>query len=112
MTVLDERKRMFESQFKREQDLRFRITARRNRLFGEWAARRLGLAGADAEAYARSVVDAQFERSGVIAKVNRDFRAKGVRATELDLHLALVLSSKDARRQVMSGRNSPGSLDR
>ena len=68
-----EREKGFEAEFKRNQELAFRVTARRNRLFGLWAADRLGLtAGEAAESYAKSVVAADFEKPGdadVIAKV-------------------------------------------
>jgi hypothetical protein len=59
------RKKGFEAEFKRNQELLFQVTARRNRLFGLWAAVRLGLpAGEEAEAYAKTVVAADFEAPG------------------------------------------------
>ena len=82
MKSLTEREKGFEAEFKRNQELMFRVTARRNRLFGLWAAVRLGLpAGEEAEAYAKTVVAADFEAPGdadVIEKVRADLEEKGV----------------------------------
>jgi hypothetical protein len=83
MTSFDERKRGFEADFARDQDLSFRVTARRNRLLGLWAAERLGLAaGAAAEDYAKTVIAADFKEPGdddVIEKVRGDLVAGGVK---------------------------------
>jgi hypothetical protein len=81
MSSFDKRKEGFESKFARDEELRFRATARRNKLLGLWAAEMMGLSGDEAEAYARSVVKADFEEPGdedVFRKVRSDFDEKGV----------------------------------
>lgn len=81
MTTFDGRKQAHEAEFALDQTLRFKATARRNKLLGLWAAEILGLTGADAEAYAKEVVKADFEEPGeedVFRKVREDFDAKGV----------------------------------
>ena len=80
MTTFDEREDGFERKFAHDEALRFKATARRNRLLGLWAAEKLGLAGADAEAYAKDLVLEEFAEGGhdVFQKVRRDFDAKGV----------------------------------
>jgi hypothetical protein len=99
-----EREKGFEAAFKRNQELAFRITARRNRLFGLWAAARLGLPGGEAaEAYAKTVVAADFEAPGdadVIAKVQADCAGKGITATEAELRAELARAAAEARRQL------------
>jgi hypothetical protein len=85
MTTFDKREEGFEKQFAHDEELRFKANARRNKLLGLWAAAKLGLAGAEADAYAKEVVVADFEEAGdddVFRKVRRDFDAKGV--TESD----------------------------
>jgi hypothetical protein len=73
MKGLADRGKAFEAEFKRNQELAFWVTARRNRLFGLWAAARLGLTqGETADAYAKTVVEADFKVPGdadVIQKV-------------------------------------------
>ncbi len=81
MTTFDKREEGFEKQFARDEELRFKANARRNKLFGLWAAEKLGLAGAQADAYAKEVIMADFEEAGdndVFRKIRRDFDAKGV----------------------------------
>jgi hypothetical protein len=81
MTTFDKREEGFEKQFAHDEELRFRANARRNKLLGLWAAEKLGLSGADADAYAKEVVMADFEEAGdhdVFRKIRKDFDAKGV----------------------------------
>ncbi len=104
MNSFEERQKGFEAAFKRDQDLSFRITARRNKLFGLWAAERLGLSLSDAEAYAKTVVAADLEAPGdadVIAKVHSDLNARGVDCTEAELQSELMRFIDEARRQIV-----------
>src|SRR4249920_1972858 len=81
MDSFDKRKEGFEKKFAHDEELRFKATARRNRLLGLWAAEKLGLKGAEADAYAKEVVVADLEEAGdrdVFKKVRKDFDAKGV----------------------------------
>src|SRR6202011_5282540 len=82
MTTFDKREEGFEKQFAHDEELKFKATARRNRMLGQWAAQRLGLAGPAAEAYAKEVVMSEFEEAGdhdVFRKIRKDFDAKGVK---------------------------------
>jgi hypothetical protein len=81
MTTFDKREEGFERKFALDEEMRFRANARRNKLLGQWAAEKLGLNGAEADAYAKSVVAADFEEAGdddVFRKVRKDFDAQGV----------------------------------
>jgi hypothetical protein len=81
MTTFDKREEGFEKQFAHDEELRFKATARRNKMLGLWAAEKLGLAGAEAEAYAKSVVMSDFEDGGdhdVFRKIRADFDAKKI----------------------------------
>jgi len=81
MTTFDKREEGFEKQFVHDEELKFKAVARRNRMLGLWAAQKLGLSGAQAEAYAKEVVMADFEEPGdhdVFRKIRRDFDAKGI----------------------------------
>jgi hypothetical protein len=85
MTTFDKREEGFEKKFAHDEELRFKATARRNKLLGLWAAEKLGLTGADAEAYAKEVVMSDFEESGdhdVFRKLRTDFDAKGVNQSD------------------------------
>ncbi len=81
MTTFDKREEAFEQQFAHDEELRFKATARRNKLLGLWAAEKLGLTGGEAESYAKSIVMVDFEEMGdhdVTHKIRQDFDAKGV----------------------------------
>lgn len=81
MTTFDKRQEGFEAKFAHDEELKFKATARRNKLLGLWAAEKLGLTGDKAQAYAMSVVKAEFEEPGeedVFRKVRADFDAAGV----------------------------------
>lgn len=81
MSNMKEREEGFERKFAFDEELRFKATARRNKLLGLWAAEKLGKSGADAEAYAKEVVVSDIEEAGdhdVFRKVRRDFDAAGI----------------------------------
>jgi hypothetical protein len=81
MTTFDKREEAFELQFAHDEELRFKATARRNKLLGLWAAEKLGLTGAEADSYALALVMLEFEATGdhdVAHKIRKDFDAKGV----------------------------------
>ena len=81
MTTFDKREEGFEKKFAHDEELRFKANARRNKLLGLWAAEKLGLKSAEADAYAKSVVAADFEEAGdhdVFRKVRADLDAKKV----------------------------------
>ena len=81
MTTFDKREDAFEKQFAHDEELKFKATARRNKLLGLWAAEKLGLKDAEAESYALSIVMAEVEGSGdgdIMQKLRKDFDAKSV----------------------------------
>lgn len=85
MTTFDKRKDAFENKFAHDAELRFKTEARRNKLLGLWAAELLGKTGEAAEAYAKSVVQADFQEAGdadVFRKVREDFDAGGVQQSD------------------------------
>lgn len=85
MTTFDKREEGFEKQFVHDEELRFKAKARRNRLLGLWAAEKLGLSDADAQAFAKEVVLADFEQGGddgVFRKLRADFDNKGVQQSD------------------------------
>lgn len=108
MTQFDDRERAFETKFAHDQEMNFRIIARRNRLLGEWAARKLGLSDEETSAYAKDVVRADFEEAGdedVIRKVLGDLTAAGVDITDTEIREALEHKTVDAKRQIIEATN-------
>ena len=107
MTTFDKREEGFEKKFAHDEEMRFKANARRNKLLGIWAAEKLGLAGADADAYAKEVVMADFEESGdddVFRKVRKDFDAKAVAQSDQDIRRTMIDLMEQAIAQIQAGK--------
>ena len=107
MTTFDERADAFEKKFAHDQDLQFKATARRNKMLGQWAAAKLGKTGPDAEAYAKSVLMADFEEAGdddVLRKVRGDLQAAGLAVTDAEIRTQMEALLIDAKKSLMEGR--------
>ncbi|MDQ0250051.1 hypothetical protein J2W22_002115 [Sphingomonas kyeonggiensis] len=104
MTTFDDRERAFEAKFARDEDMAFRVTARRNKLVGQWAAAQMKLTPEETDAYAKAVVQADFEEAGdedVIRKLLGDLLAAGVETDDATVRRALEEQLVEARRQLM-----------
>lgn len=107
MTTFDQRKDAFENKFAHDEELRFKATARRNKLLGLWAAEKLGKSGADAEAYAKSVVVADFEEAGdedVVRKIKNDFALGSVNAADTEIRTVMTELLIKAAEDIQAGR--------
>ena len=107
MTTFDKREEAFEQQFAHDEELRFKATARRNKLLGLWAAEKLGLKGAEADSYALSVVMSAFESTGapdVMRKIRGDFDAKGVAQSDHQIGRQMSELMAKAIEDVKAGR--------
>jgi hypothetical protein len=107
MSVFDKREEGFEKKFAHDEELRFKAMARRNKLLGLWAAEKFGLSGADAEAYAKTVVIADFDEPGdedVYRKVRADLDAKGVKISDDELRRAMNDLLAKAIEEIKAGK--------
>ncbi len=104
MAVFDDREKAFEAKFAHDADMAFRVTARRNKLTGLWAAAKMGLTPEETDSYAKSVVQADFEEAGdedVIRKLMGDLTAAGVNTSDDEVRAILAEKTIEARRQLM-----------
>jgi len=100
--ALDDRQKAFEAKFQQDQELQFKVTARRNKLLGLWAAEKLGMSGGDAETYAKEVVASDFEEPGdddVLRKVLGDLQGKGLDISERAVRSEMDGLMGEAKRQ-------------
>lgn len=105
MTTFNDRERSFEKKFQHDQELQFKVNARKNKLLGLWAAGLLGKTGADAEAYAKDVVMADFEKPGdsdVIHKLMKDLAAAGKPMEDHTIRKQGERLMIEAKKQVMA----------
>jgi hypothetical protein len=102
MTTFDNREKAFENKFAHDEEMLFKVTARRNKLLGLWAAEKMGLTDEEAKAYATSVVQADFEEAGdedVVRKLIGDLTTAGVEVDDATVRGALDAQMVEARRQ-------------
>jgi hypothetical protein len=103
MSSFDERESSFENKFKHDKELEFKATARRNKLLGLWAANLLGIHGAEAETYAKTVVKADMEKPGdqdVVDKLLGDFKQRGIDMSEHRLRKQMTELMSSAVAQI------------
>jgi hypothetical protein len=108
MTQFNDRERAFESKFAHDEEMKFRMVARRNRLLGEWAANKMGLSEAETQSYAKDVVRADFEEAGdgdVIRKVLGDLTAAGIETSETEIRETLDHKTVEAKRQLIEAQS-------
>jgi hypothetical protein len=107
MTSFDKREEGFEKKFALDEEQKFKAIARRNKLLGLWVAELIGKTGADADAYAKEVVAADFEEAGdgdVVRKVTEDLTAKSVTVSEQDIYAKLGELMGVAAAQIKAGQ--------
>ena len=105
MSSFDQREKDFERKFQHDEELRFKVTNRRNKLLGLWASEHLGKSGDAAEEYAIEVVKSDFEKAGhedVVEKVLADFEAANVKIGADEIRAKMQHLIDEAKRQVMT----------
>ncbi len=104
MSGMDDRKNAFENKFAHDEALKFKATARRNKLLGLWAAEKMGKSGADADAYAKEVIRSDFEEPGdddVFRKIRGDFDSAGIQQSDHQIRRTMDDLMTTAAEQVM-----------
>lgn len=107
MTTFDRRKEAYENKFARDQELKFKATARRNRLLGLWAAQKLGKSGDEADSYAREVIRSDMQEAGdedVFRKIRGDFDAAGVEQSDHQIRRTMEELMAEAVAQIEAGK--------
>ncbi|CAA9533810.1 MAG: FIG040666: hypothetical protein perhaps implicated in de Novo purine biosynthesis [uncultured Sphingomonas sp.] len=107
MTTFDDRERAFETKFAHDEEMRFRLLARRNKLLGLWAAKLMSLSPAEADSYAMDVVRADFEEAGdedVIRKLLGDLTGAGVDVDDAQIREQLGFKTAEAKRQLVDAQ--------
>ena len=98
-----DREKGYEAKYQHDQEMLFKITARRNKLLGLWAAEIMGIGGDAANAYAKEVVASDFEEAGdadVVRKVLADLKEKGAATNEAALRKQMDILGDTAREQI------------
>jgi hypothetical protein len=107
MSGFEDREKGFEAKYRLDEETKFRVRARRNKLLGLWLAKEFGLAGDAADAYAKEVVSADLEKPGdddVIEKVMTDIRTRGKAIDAKTVAKELLTLEETARAQVLADK--------
>ena len=105
MTSFGDREKAFEDKFKHDQELQFKVEARRNKLLGLWVAELMGRAGDAAASYAKEVIASDFEEPGdgdVVRKVMGDLEKAEIEMSEQRLRKKMGEFMVEAKQQVMT----------
>lgn len=103
MSGFDDREHSYENKFAHDETLRFKATARRNKLLGLWAAEKMGLAGDDAQTYARELVKIDLSASGeedIFGKIRADFDARNVAESDHQIRHQMEALMAEATTQI------------
>ena len=107
MNTFDKRREGFEHKFAHDEEVRFKATARRNRMLGIWAAEKLGLSGTQADTYAKEVILAALDNAGeggVFQKIRQDFDGKGVAQSDHQIRRTMEELMAKVVEDVKAGR--------
>ncbi len=111
MTGFDEREQAFEKKYVHDERISFDVEARCSKLYGLWAAEKIGLSGADADTYAGEVVESNLEEPGfedVLRKVRADFDEKGLEISDHLMHVELEKALAEAKKQIAEKKEQSG----
>lgn len=92
MNTFDERKKSFEKKFVNDQELQFKVDAKKNKYIGEWAAKLMKKDEKETQAYILEVIKSDFEEPGdedVLRKIKNDLKKYG-----------LIISDEEIRNQM------------
>jgi hypothetical protein len=105
MTTFDQREQAYEAKLAHDEELKFRASVRRNKWLGLWAAAKMGKGGADAEAYALSLIEAEIADKGdetIFQKVRADFDKAGVAQSDHQIRREMSDLLARAVKEVMA----------
>jgi hypothetical protein len=86
MNKFDDREKSFEKKFAHDEELKFKVSARRNKYIGEWVSKELGYNSDQEKEYIQSVIKADFEEAGdedVFRKIKKDLENKSISDEEI-----------------------------
>ena len=104
MSSFDEREKSFEKKFVRDEELQFKIDARKNKYLGEWAAEKLGKSEKDKPAYIQEVIKSDFAEPGdedVFKKIQADFKKLAISISDIEIREKMKLLLERAKKDFL-----------
>ena len=104
MSKFNEREKSFENKFVRDEELQFKINAKRNKYLGEWAAEKLGKSDIDKEAYVQEVIKSDFAEPGdedVFRKIQSDFKQASISTSDSEIRKQMISLLERAKKDFL-----------
>ena len=104
MSSFDEREKGFEKKFVHDEELQFKVSARRNKLLGEWAADKLGKVNDAKVHYAQEVVKSDFAEPGdedVFRKIQSDFKNASINISDSEIREQMSFLFERAKKEFL-----------
>ena len=108
-TTFEQREQSFEAKFHHDLDLDFRVTIRRDKLLGHWAAELMDMSAPAAKAYTVNLVESEcgpHRDDGIFETVMNDLRRAGIEISEHRLRRRMAKLTDQARQQIMAEDNA------
>ena len=104
MSKFDEREKSFEKKFVRDEELQFKVNAKRNKYLGEWAAEKLDKSDTDKEAYVQEVIKSDFTEPGdedVFRKIQGDFKKASISISDSEIREQMTSLLERAKKDFL-----------
>ena len=104
MSKFDEREKSFEKKFVRDEELQFKVNAKRNKYLGEWAAEKLGKSSTDKDAYVQEVIKSDFTEPGdedVFRKIQGDFKKASISISDSEIREQMSSLLERAKKEFL-----------
>jgi len=104
MSKFDEREKGFEKKFIRDEELQFKVNAKRNKYLGEWAAEKLSKSDADKKVYIQEVIKSDFAGPGdedVFRKIQGDFKKASISISDLEIREQMSSLLEHAQKELL-----------
>ena len=88
MSSFDDRKKGFEKKFVHDEEMQFKVNAKRNKYLGEWVAEKLGKKDQNKEIYVQEVIKSDFAEPGdedVFRKIQKDLKESGIEILDQEI---------------------------
>ena len=101
MNKFNEREKSFENKFAKDQELQFKLSARRNKYLAEWVVLKLGKNDDQKQNYIQEIIKADMEEAGeedVFRKVKKDFENSAINVDDSEIRNQMSLALERAKK--------------
>jgi len=104
MNKFDDREKSFEKKFVHDEEMQFKVNAKRNKYLGEWVAEKLGKKDQNKEIYVQEVIKSDFAEPGdedVFRKIQKDLKESGIEILDQEIRDQMVSCLERAKKDFL-----------